>query len=212
MRKTWKQTLALLLALLLALSLCACGSSDEGKEDPDISADAAGALKGQDEDTPEDGEEVDPVSQLVDPEDPANKVDAAGVVQMPDYHFALPKDVTVGEGVGDVDLMKGGKNIGGVWALDYPNAESLREDTGLMDGIMEVVDLVAPDNLSFEQSREDYGDFTIRFTQKKGNTIHTFFASGDFLYDVWVAEGAFSETELDALLSSFAVNDKEAKG
>ena len=208
-----KKKSILLLALLLALSLCACGTPAATEDEPEGEEPTDTALT----DLPGDGEGPKlPPTEEESSDQPgqtsSGKTESENRVEFSAYSFCLPQGVTAEEGNGDVDLMRNGKVIGGVWTLDYPDAEALREDTALMDALMEIIDQVAPDNEDFEQSRGDYGDFMIRFVQADGASVHCFFAQGDKLYDAWLWANTLSEAEGDTFLGSFALKGSGAKG
>lgn len=189
--KSAKKILTLLLALLLAVSLSACGSAPQEEE-------AEG----------EDSSAADPAQTETDPPEPAEKPLAVTTVSRPNYHFDLPETLTMEEGDGDVDLMREGKVIGGIWTLEYDKAESLRDEATLDGAVPTIVELVAPDNSMFSLFEGAYGDFSISFVQEGGNTAHTFYTQEDRLFDVWVLDDGLTKEETETLFSSFALTQR----
>lgn len=190
--KSAKSILTLLLALLLAVSLCACGSAPQEEEESGEGEDSSAAADTAQTETPE----------------PAEKPLTVTTISRPNYHFDLPETLTMSEGDGDVDLVREGKVIGGIWTLEYAGAESLRDQAALDSAMPEIVEMVAPDNSMFSQFEAAYGDFAVSFVQEGGNTVHTFYAQGDKLFDVWVLDDGLTKEETEALFSSFALTER----
>lgn len=188
--KSAKSILTLLLALLLAVSLCACGSAPQEEEESSEGEDSSAAADTAQTETPE------PAPLTVT------------TISRPNYHFDLPETLTMSEGEGDVDLVREGKVIGGIWTLEYAGAESLRDQAALDSAMPEIVEMVAPDNSMFSQFEAAYGDFAVSFVQEGGNTVHTFYAQGDKLFDVWVLDDGLTKEETEALFSSFALTER----
>lgn len=188
--KSAKSILTLLLALLLAVSLCACGSAPQEEEESGEGEDSSAAADTAQTETPE------PAPLTVT------------TISRPNYHFGLPETLTMSEGEGDVDLVREGKVIGGIWTLEYAGAESLRDQAALDSAMPEIVEMVAPDNSMFSQFEAAYGDFAVSFVQEGGNTVHTFYAQGDKLFDVWVLDDGLTKEETEALFSSFALTER----
>lgn len=188
--KSAKSILTLLLALLLAVSLCACGSAPQEEEESGEGEDSSAAADTAQTETPE------PAPLTVT------------TISRPNYHFDLPETLTMSEGEGDVDLVREGKVIGGIWTLEYAGAESLRDQAALDSAMPEIVEMVAPDNSMFSQFEAAYGDFAVSFVQEGGNTVHTFYAQGDRLFDVWVLDDGLTKEETEALFSSFALTER----
>ena len=184
MKKTnLKGFLTLSLAALLALSLCACGGEPA------------------DTDQPDDSQQVENTDQKK-PQAPA--ADTPVAVDKEAYTLALPEGFTTQDAAdGGVTILdKDGKEVGGVMVVECKGAENLKvssEEDLNSDGYAVLAEQVAPEQKgSFAMS--DYGLF--RYTA--GDTAHTFFPKGDYLYDLWLTEKCLSAEETSGVLGSFA--------
>ncbi|MCI8415596.1 MAG: hypothetical protein HFF00_08215 [Ruminiclostridium sp.] len=186
MKKTnLKGFLTLSLAALLALSLCACGGEPA------------------DSDQPDDSQQVEDVEQG-DKTPTAPAADTPVAVDKEAYTLALPEGFTTQDAAdGGVTILdKDGKEVGGVMVVECKGAENLKvssEEDLNSDGYAVLAEQVAPEQKgSFAMS--DYGLF--RYTA--GDTAHTFFPKGDYLYDLWLTEKGLSAEETSGVLGSFA--------
>lgn len=182
-------TLTASMALLLAVSLASCGAP--AKEEKKEGESSAGTDTAKTEQNNQEKEVRKPL--------------AVTTITRANYRFDLPETISWEEGDGDLDLMKEGKVVGGIWALDYDHAESLRDPAVLEGAMPAIVEMVAPVNSSFSAFEGAYGDFSIGFVQEGGNTVHTFFAQGDTLFDVWVLDESFTKEETETIFGSFAL-------
>lgn len=152
-----------------------------------------------------------------------NFPDETGKYENDVYTVTVPQELTLQEIIGDgsVVFLLDGKEVGGISAVPYANADQLSLDAfgegdeeaadALHDTLKDFVTLLAPGDQSPDYMFSDgsYGSFAVDIVNEDGTNsiMHELFPAGDQFYDVFFEEVSdVTPEQKEAVWSSFTLN------